>query len=163
MNHSSIIRLDRTKAGHFGLYQQFDWRCRDFVEKYNQSKFPTPIEAISLEMLNRWINQPDLAGYFLGFDKNGHLSGHLASWLLNYYGLTKLFIWQAEAQGESLLEPLIEALRSWLDSVNAKLPPAQQCHRIELVTWHNEALWKRYLRKVNLEPELVQSIMEIAI
>lgn len=156
-----IERLQYGLTGHITKYADFEARCKQFVQKYAPAGLSVPVDAICKEQFNRWLNTPDLAGYFVAIEQSV-IFGHLSSWIVNYYGIPKVFIWQAEID-ENTFKPLlatIEAMRSWIVVLNSKLPPECQIKRAELVTWHSFELWRRYLKKAGLDVVQTQNFME---
>jgi hypothetical protein len=155
-----ILRLEREK-GHLNFYPTFEARLRRFVEKYADKAESCPVDSILHEMVNRWINTPALAGYFLALDEDDFTIGHLASWITNYYGQNRLYVWQAEMdEGQDVLEPMVVQLKSWIAEVNSKLPCDFQVTRWEWLTWHPMVVWQRYLRKTGLTVSQTHSLIE---
>lgn len=162
------MTIERLIYGHSGAierYADFDRRCRAFVSTYAPNAATVPTDAIMREMFTRWINQPDLAGYFVALNDGNHPIGHIASWIVNYYGQPRVFIWQVgiDATFPRTVFAGIKALRDWIDGLNCQLPQGSQIALAELSTWHDPKVFIRYLRIANLEPLLTTSTIQFKI
>lgn len=156
----NIERLIYGRQDAFSLYGHFDRRCREFVSNFAPEGAPVPVDAIMREMSARWISQPELCGYFVAVSANS-IVGHIAAWIVNYYGAPRVFIWQVEIAShfEKTAAKGVSALRGWIDSLNYQLPESSKVQMVELVTWHDPKVFSRYLESAGLEPILSHSVL----
>ena len=158
----NIERLVYGRQGAIEAYGYFDRRCREFVNTHAPNAASVPIDAIMREMLGRWVGQPDLAGYFVALGDGPIPIGHIASWIVNYYGQPRLFIWQVEIDQSFPKTVLmgVNAIKDWISGLNVQLPLGQNIELVELSTWHDPKVFIRYLRIANLEPLLTTSTIQ---
>lgn len=156
----NIERIIYGEPNSFILYGAFDRRCRNFVSTFAPEGAQVPTDAILREMSTRWICQPELCGYFVALDANA-VVGHIAAWIVNYYGAPRLFVWQVEIDQtfETTLVQGVQSLRGWIDGLNRQLPPPSKVSTVELVTWHKPGVFIRYLEKVGLKPIFSHSVL----
>ena len=159
----NIERLVYGRQGAIESYAAFDRRCRTFISTYAPPTVPT--DQILREMFLRWINQPDLSGYFVSIDNSNRSIGHIASWVVNFYGQLRLFIWQVEIDSSFIdtQKKGLMAMLKWIEGLNCQLPPGQKIELAELSTWHDPKVFLRYLRKAGLEPVLTTSTIQCQI
>lgn len=118
-------------------------------------------------MQQRWINAPDLAGYFVSV-KDGNLDAHTVFWILQEYGVNKLYVYQTESDQNlhenlkyfSDLEPLYQ---SWISHINSQVEPKLQVHKMQHCTIHPPAVWQKYFKSKGYSTTTVRHIMELPI
>ena len=161
----NIERIVYGRERAIDLYSAFDRRCRLFVSTYAPNGSTVPIDAILREMFLRWIGQSDMAGYFVALDDDCRPIGHIASWIVNYYGQPRLVIWQVEIDQSFPKTVLmgVNAIKDWISGLNVQLPLGQNIELVELSTWHDPKVFIRYLRIANLEPLLTTSTIQFKI
>lgn len=155
-----VERLVYGRENAIESYAAFDRRCREFALKYAPPT--TPIDPMLRENFARWIGQPDLAGYFVAWNGNS-IIGHIAGWVVNFYGQLRIFVWQVEIDQHMIgtLDLGVKALKDWISSLNVQLPAPVQT--IELSTWHDPKVFSRYLKKAGLTPTLITSTIQFQI
>lgn len=156
-----IKRLTKDDDESWALYPKFQNFVRAFAQHYEVT---CPIEPILLEMQQRWVVAPDLAGYFAAFDNN-IMCGHCASWVVNNYGQNKLYIYQAETlvNVEENFELFWKQIQTWIADINSKVEPKLQVQNFEFSTWHDGPKFARYFKQKGLQSTQLRSVIGGAI
>ena len=142
-----LLRLDASQPGHFGLYETFETRVLSFIAQMGVEVDP---KAFTMELRERWLKTPNLAGYFLVMQENRAVA-HICAWVGFNYGKPFINIFQAEtdrhANTRDVLPRLLEQMRDWMGGLNRLYEAQGQPWRIdvvEFVTPHPPKLWERY-------------------
>jgi len=159
-----IKRLEKTDPESWELYPKLEARVRNFATRF---EITCPIEPILLEMQQRWITAPDLAGYFVSV-QNGELDAHTVMWIQNHYGVNKVYVYQTESD-QNLTANLeyfsgLESLwQKWITHLNSQVEPKLQVHKMEHCTVHPPAVWIKYFKSKGYSTVVTRHIMELPI
>lgn len=120
------------------------------------------------EMRDRWVNYPELAGYWIAIE-NGRVIAHAVAWVGAVWGSVFIHIHQAECyEGYNLREilPLFaQQIEEWRHTLNAAYEKAGDPRRVdaqmELWTFRRPEVFARWWNSIGFEATHTRSVIKI--
>lgn len=165
-----LIRLMPDDAGYWRMYAEFEARVINFGLR-SGTRFNSAL--LRKQLKQRFVNTPDLAGYFLIVEDYDHAEtpiAHICSWLEEAgpgeEGLV-VHIYQMEADAHISITEVIptwmKAIDDWATNINSlymRGGSQVRVSRARFWTQKDAEMFARYCRKFGVEAVAVSHVLE---
>lgn len=149
-----IIKLDPRIAGHWALFEDFVRRC---VDRGERTRWRIS-EQWRKEIWRRWIELPELSGFFI----SPAADAHLFSWAVTDFGSPGIHIFQCEGQSNQVI-PLLdeffqELLPAWVADVERIVHKPVEFIEFDTV---DPVLWERIFERRGIDKIRKRALLRI--
>ena len=158
-----VIRISSDDEKSWPLFPVFEARVKAFIAKHLPDQPSNIVNYTMQELRQRWINTPQLCGYWL-VNEGEKAVAHFYGYISNYYDQPFIYIHQAECDEGHILGPasksVMDSVELWAAISNSKLAEANKITSFELCTWRNASAWERYLGSLGYTSIQTRSVLK---